>query len=309
MDTSLEQLADESPADAAPKTRGPRLPRELRLLYVSAVGQSADWLTNALAADRATTVDVVHALGASDAMQRLNGDLFDAVLVHHEPHGLAALEFLDAAYATCDQQPIVVLGTESSDDMTALCYEAGAHEYLRIDTATTRQLIWTLARAVAHGALFRKQQQLIAADAQRIAQENAEARRVLEQQAGVFGSEQSSPLPQELVDHYRELLRTYVVMGSGHLGGEIAALAQMLVGGRVSALQIMQIHVAAVACVVDGLGSRSAKHVVSRADLMALELISQLADAYATTNQPPQPPAQSRFLPGLDPSAAVDFLE
>ena len=30
-------------------------------------------------------------------------------------------------------------------------------------------------------------------------------------------------LPAELIDHYRELLRTYVIMGSGNLVGRVAA--------------------------------------------------------------------------------------
>ena len=36
-------------------------------------------------------------------------------------------------------------------------------------------------------------------------------------------------LPSELISHYRELLRTYVIMGSGNLTGELKRLAELLV--------------------------------------------------------------------------------
>ena len=36
------------------------------------------------------------------------------------------------------------------------------------------------------------------------------------------------PLPPELIAHYRELLRTYVIMGSGNLACELRRLAELL---------------------------------------------------------------------------------
>jgi DNA-binding NarL/FixJ family response regulator len=87
-------------------------------------------------------------------------------------------------------------------------------------------------------------------------------------------------LPPELTTHYQELLRAYVIMGAGNLSSEMSTLARLLAEANVSAQRTMQLHLHVLEELVGGLGNRSARHVMNRADLLALEVMSHLADNY-----------------------------
>jgi hypothetical protein len=84
----------------------------------------------------------------------------------------------------------------------------------------------------------------------------------------------------EVLHFYDELLRTYVMMGSGRLSSEITRLAELLAAARVSPRDALGMHLQRVEKLVRGLGSRSSRHVLSRADLLALELTIQLGECY-----------------------------
>jgi DNA-binding response OmpR family regulator len=90
----------------------------------------------------------------------------------------------------------------------------------------------------------------------------------------------SLELPEPLVDHYREMLRAYVIMGAGNLAEEMTTLADMLAASNSSAQRTMQLHVQVLEELVQGLGNRSARHVMNRADLLVLEVMGHLADGY-----------------------------
>ena len=113
-----------------------------------------------------------------------------------------------------------------------------------------------------------------------------------------------SRLSSDLVAHYRELLRAYVIMGAGNLAAELTALATLLVDTNVSARRAMQLHLQVLEELVQGLGNRSARHVMNRADLLALEVMSHLADGYRQRYDERRHPAQQRLLPGFDWAAA-----
>jgi hypothetical protein len=90
----------------------------------------------------------------------------------------------------------------------------------------------------------------------------------------------SCDLPDRLVTHYREMLRAYVVMGAGNLAEEMTTLAALLADADVSAQRTMQLHVHVLEELIGSLGNRSARHVMTRADLLVLEVMAHLADGY-----------------------------
>ena len=98
----------------------------------------------------------------------------------------------------------------------------------------------------------------------------------------VFKTESALPIvvPPEIKSYYRELLRTYVIMGSGGLGSEIGQLAQILGEASLSPRDTLQLHLEQVENLVRGLGNRSTRHVMARADLLALELVIHLGEFY-----------------------------
>src|SRR5207253_8544828 len=87
-------------------------------------------------------------------------------------------------------------------------------------------------------------------------------------------------LPTEFEEYYQELLRTYVIMGSGNLAAEIVKLAELLSQAGLSPRDVLELHLVRVERLVHGLGNRSTRHVMARADLLALELMLHLGESY-----------------------------
>jgi DNA-binding NarL/FixJ family response regulator len=299
------------------------LPRRMRVLFITTSHRTGAWLAEAFATDSASEVILEESIGATAGMTRLRDDVFDAVFISHEPPDLDALEFIQGLRAGGGDEPTVVLGAPDDQEMEALTYEVGADAYLCVTTTTIRTLLWSAARAIERHQLLRENRRLIQAERQRLNFEHQEADRLLAQQRTLIGdletitgnlpsasdtteTEEEVPadlpaarptagpldLPKELVAHYAELLRAYVIMGSGNLAAEMSAFADLLASAGVSPQQTMQLHVDALEQLVRGLGSRSARHVMSRADLLVLELMIHLAEdyrrRYLERNQPPQ---------------------
>ena len=89
-------------------------------------------------------------------------------------------------------------------------------------------------------------------------------------------------------------------MGSGNLACELARLADLLTAAGVTARQTMHLHLCVLEELVHGLGARSTRHVMTRGDLLALEILVYLAEGYRQRyGDRSHPPAQ-RMLPGFE---------
>ena len=283
------------------------LPKAVRLLFVAATCDAANWLAELLDGDRAMSAAVETVVGAAAGLAKLRSENYDALVVQHLPQELDALEFLEAHQAGGADDPLIVIGHCPESDIAPLCYEAGADAYLPMLTASPREIIWAIGRAIEWHRLRRENRRLAETDRQRFKLEHREAERLLAQQrsfvcglgemslvGGSIAKSASFPaifdaapaadspleLPTPLVERYRELLRAYVIMGSGNLAAETAALVDSLHALRLPAPRVMQCHVYALEETLSGLGSRSSRHVMSRADLLVLEVMVQLAERY-----------------------------
>ena len=316
----------------APVARGlwGLLPERMRVLFVTTRHQLGDWLAAALAADSASEIQLERAYGMAAGINRLRNELFDAVFVTHMPGELDALEFVAGIRAGHPDQAVVVLGAESELDLGAPCYEVGADGYLCTGTATTRALLWTVARGIERHALLAENRRLRYGERHRLRLEHQEVERLLDQQRvlidGVedlrtraitqsgqpqLGDDQCDAqsealdLPAPLIAHYRELLRTYVIMGSGNLSEEMHALAELLATAGVSARQTMRLHVTALEELIRGLGNRSARHVMNRADLLVVEMMMHLAERYRERYVEQIRPPRQRLLPVVEGALAA----
>jgi DNA-binding response OmpR family regulator len=311
------------------------LPRRMRVLYVTTAHRTGGWLAEALAADSASEVVLEETIGATAGMARLRDEVFDAVLISHEADELDALEFVQGLRAGGGDEPIVLLGIAGEQEMTALAFEVGADAYLCVNTATVRTLLWSTARAIERHQFMRDNRRLIQAERQRLHYEHQEADRLLAQQRSLISdlellaaashhrasqtptdpeadevqpparqNDGSLPLPEKLVTHYAELLRAYVIMGSGNLTAEMNTLADLLAAAGVTPQQTMLLHLEVLEQLIHGLGSRSARHVMSRADLLVLEVMVHLAEGYRSRYLERKYPPQQLLLPGFEPASA-----
>ncbi|MEM8945991.1 MAG: hypothetical protein AAGD11_12515 [Planctomycetota bacterium] len=318
---------------APPQKKTGVLPARMKVLYITTLHRTGGWLTEAFAADSAAQIVLEEVVGVTAGLSRLRDEVFDAVLVSHEPGVLDALDLVEGLRAGGNEEPMILLGSLPPQEIDALCYEVGADDYCCVSETTVRGLLWKFARAIERGQLVRENRRLVQAERQRLQQEHHEAQRLLDQQRAVIadlehieagakpqetGDEEvegslaysaaggcTSPLdlPGALVSHYRELLRTYVIMGAGNLADEMAELAELLANSNVSAQRAMQLHVHVLEELVQGLGNRSARHVMNRADLLVLEVMGHLADGYRARYYERKHPPRQLELPGFDASA------
>jgi DNA-binding response OmpR family regulator len=303
----------------------------MRVLYITTYHRTGGWLAEAFASDRAAEVVLEEAVGVTAGIARLRDEVFDAVLVSHEPGELDGLDLVEGLRAGGSEEPLVLLGAQSEQELTALCFEVGADAYVCVNTTTTRTLIWVVARAVERHRLRRENRRLAQAERHRLRLEHDEAERLLEQQRALIrdlesldhpadesrepgehstlakaaiarhaAAEEPCSLPAPLIDHYRELLRAYVIMGSGNLAAEMSRLAELLVSAGVSAPQTMQLHLHVLEELVRGLGSRSARHVMTRADLLVLEVMVHLTEGYRERYYERQHPPRQLVFTGFE---------
>jgi DNA-binding NarL/FixJ family response regulator len=287
-----------------------QLPPRMRILYIATRHQTGAWLIEALSADSTVHVELEHALGTAAGLARLRDEIFDAILVSHLPPELDALDLIEGYRAGGAEEPILVLGAQSEQEMAALCHEVGADAYLCVHTATTRNLIWVIARAIQRHQLLRENHRLNLAEQSRLQREHDEADRLLKEQRALIGDLKAlrsgqletvpePVLPDELHTYCRELLRTYIIMGSGNLGDELKRLAELLVDAGLTARQTMLLHLKVLEELLHGLGARSTRHVMTRADLLVLEVMVHLAEGYQRRYQQCLHPPQQLMLPGF----------
>jgi DNA-binding NarL/FixJ family response regulator len=287
------------------------------VLFVATAYRTGRWLTEAFVAESGVEVALEEAIGAAAGLARLREDVFDAVLISHEPGELDALAFLHALRTGGSEEPVIVLGAQSEQELAVPSFEAGADAYVCVNTVTTRTLVHLAGRAIERHRLLRENRRLTQGERQRLAREHQEARHLLDELSGILSSlhrlqpgikpeadeePEQLPLPQELFSHYRELLRAYVIMGSGNLAEEVFALAELLTSAGVTARAALKLHLAVLAESVSGLGNRSSRHVMTRADLLVLELMTHLAEGYFQRYRERNAPPQQMLLPGFEQS-------
>ncbi len=301
---------------ALPTTPWGFLPPKMKVLFITGKHRTGQWLAEALAADSASEVHLDEVTGVTAGLTRLRDEVFDAVLISHDPGDLDALDFLEVLRTgSSDEQPIVVLGVQSEQEMAALCFEVGADAYICVHTTTTRTLIWQVARAVQRHQVLQDNRRLQQAQRQQLQREQDEARKLLSQQRALYerlagssdanseGDADDEPLPARLIHHYREMLKAYIIMGSGNLHTEMEKLAELLVLAGATARDAVRLHVTALEEVIAGLGNRSARHVMNRADLLALEMVMQLAARYREEYHESVHPPRQLALPGFEDAA------
>jgi DNA-binding NarL/FixJ family response regulator len=300
------------------------LPARMHVLHIANQRGLGDWLADAFASDSASEIRLEKTIGLVAGVSRLRHELFDAILLSHQPGQLDALEAVEGIRAAHPDVAVVVLGAESEQEMSALCYEVGADAYVCVHTATTRALIWQMARAIERHQLLADNRRLKQVEQHRLQQEHQEVERLLAQQrslianlatlsdpqrltAGECGHASAAShlqlpdpqLPEPLVAHYRELLRTYVIMGSGKLTEEMNTLAELLASAGITSQQAMWLHLRVLEDLVRGLGNRSARHVMNRADLLVVDVLVHLAERYRERYLDRVAPPRQLLLPGL----------
>ena len=124
---------------------------------------------------------------------------------------------------------------------------------------------------------------------QRLQHDCDEAQRLLKQQCNILSesngetsSEQrrEPELSEPIIQQYRQLLRTHVIMGAGNLEREIYQLTEQLLEVCAAPREVILLHTSAADQLIRGMGTKGSRHILARADLLILELLAQLSSGY-----------------------------
>lgn len=289
-----------------------QLPTRLRLLCVGPREPSWIGLTLLLDAEGVFEPLFRWVSTSSEALTLLRDDPFDAVLIAAVSADGRSEAFVEAATlvrairASGCEDPLVLLAPRISDAdwLDLSCEECELLQSVHIWDSTA--LVSVLKRAIFRSEQTRQSRRLAIAQSKRMARERDEAENLLSQQRRIihdldsrdvtepetnvarqalldcFGRTSPSrmALPPGINSYYQELLRTYVIMGSGNLGAEIAKLADLLAIAGCGPREALSLHLERVEALVGGLGNRSTRHIMARADLLALELMIHLGESY-----------------------------
>ena len=286
-----------------------RLPPGFRLLCVG--NDEPDWVGLTLQLDIVGCHDpkLTWVSTPGEAMALLRHESFDCIIVADagtvsdedgEHHSVALIRAIRAS--GCGD-PLIILTAAPSESLMLEACQQRCELLVSPVLWSTRCLTAVIERAIHHIETAHENHQLAVANHRRLVRERDEADQLLRQQreiihelellargpaAQVERDTSSSALPavevpDEIGNFYQELLRTYVIMGSGNLGGEIAQLARILAELGLSPRNTLALHLAHVERLVRGLGNRSTRHVMARADLLALELIIHLGECFQQT--------------------------
>jgi len=284
------------------------LPARLRLLCVGEVEPSWIGLTLQLDAEGCVEPTLKWVSTAAETLALLHDESFDCIVIGGRPlsppgtmDGLLTL--IRAIRAGGCDDPVVMIAAALEEAGWITAHANDVEPLITRQGWESRALVATIRRAMERVQLVRENHRFATADRRRLLRERDEADYLLDQQRQIVHELEQlarldlttcvntdavrglavSPfptIPAELDNYYQELLRTYVIMGSGNLGPEIAKLAELLAVAGFTPRQALELHLERVEQLVGGLGNRSTRHVMARADLLALELMIHLGECY-----------------------------
>lgn len=287
------------------------LPHGLALLAVAPLEPS--WTSLALQLDGHGCGESTFRWAASsvEALATLRDETFDCIVVADNSAAsplsqasgkrIDAFEFVRALRTSGHDEPVIVLTQTNDDERWMQAIELECTPAVLERGWESRALLPLIQREIQRSNLKRDNHRLAVADQKRLLRERDETEHLLDRQREIlhelrelvaeadvvvdyddYEPENSSDVAasEHVCRFYDDLLRTYVMMGSGRLGAEIEQLTHLLATAGVSLRRALDMHLTQVEKLVRGLGSRSSRHVMSRADILALELMIQLGECY-----------------------------
>ncbi len=278
------------------------LPVRLRLLCIGSDEPSWVNLSLQLDAEGCSQPHIRWVSTTNEALSLLRKESFDCIVICEsqlsggDQRSTGAVTVFLAIRATGCDDPAVLMKATITDTQWSELSDGDCEILVTENLWESSALGSMIKRAISRAELTRENHRMALSTHRRTVRERDEAEHLLDEQRqiieelarltadsardGLAKSSRLSSLPKEVQNYYHELLRTYVIMGSGRLGTEIGQLAELLMTAELSPREALELHVERVESLVSGLGNRSTRHVMARADLLALELVIHLGECY-----------------------------
>lgn len=262
-------------------------PSPLRLAVVAADPERAAPLAQSIAAELgAETPRLVG--GVAEALTLLRSEPFDALVALHDPQTLDAMMLARALRGAGDETPLAVLGLARPIAAESAAWDAGADEYACLSDISAEQLAGRLRRAIDARQRLRDARRVLIADQQRLAQEHAEAQRLLTEQRRLLAALQAAEpaaAPSSMTSlrtaqaEYVGLVRKALTESTPGVAA-VAPIAERLAAEGTTGPQLFETHLSVVNETLEGLGPKALRVVRANADRLLLEAVVHLAEAY-----------------------------
>jgi hypothetical protein len=273
------------PSAPGEKPSSARLPSGLRLLCICR--QEPGWTGLTLQLDRLGCREPRFRWCGTQAAAAavLHEEGFDAIIIGEpDPADTDPVVFIEALRLSGCDDPIVLLSPRSDDAWLLRCSELDVELLPAAAGWDSRALAHWMQRAVLRTHLARDQQRLRLSERRLQEQDRERSDEVVRrlQQMAARAAE-AEPAPAEVIDRirplYRELLRTAALVGHDRLDAPVRQLVDECRAAGLSPCDTLRLHADSLAQLVHGLGNRSVRHIQSQADLLALDVLVQYAEA------------------------------
>jgi DNA-binding NarL/FixJ family response regulator len=266
----------------------------LRVLYILGPLSPREWLERALDDGAAGAVQVTVTPSLNVGLEQLREQAYDVVVIDRDASDRPAADLLSAIQAGTDEHQAVLILADGEDRGEATNYLlAGASGYLGLRHTTTRELVWQLHAAAEQSQLQRDHRRMQTWQSRADQLQQQEVLGLLQEQITRFtwaarredprypGTRTSRETPHDWPQTCRELLQAYLVMGQGHLADEVGRLADRLHDKSESLPSLLLAFAQAMHDLVQDRGTRSARHVVHRGNLLLFDLVLAWADRHS----------------------------
>lgn len=232
----------------------------------------------------------------SEALQSLRETVYSGIVIGDMPFAPTAVahpaeEFVRALRATGDGTPVVVLLPLPHDEQVATLLQWGCEVSVTPRLWDSPALPRMIATSIQRAHERRELEHLRAVHQRRLAREQTDAATLMQlQQQSLHRlvAEPDEPLTTGTrptvtaeVAAYAALLRNYLVSPAESLAAEIAGMVEALRRASFGPQAVRNLHVAQLDELLAGLGGRASRQVLARANLLALDVITQLGERYA----------------------------
>jgi DNA-binding NarL/FixJ family response regulator len=269
---------------------GPRVgasPAPLDVLYLLGPASPRGWFARALS-NQPTPIEVRDCPSLAVGLEQLRAAPYDVVVLDRDVSDRPPAETMLAIQtSTHELQAVVVLSDDHQRHDAAEFLSGGAAAYLPLRTTTPAELAWQLQAAAERTVLRRENQQLRAWQQRHAEREHEAILELLKEQAAVFqaaargdtSTHHTALGPPQLADRLREqcreLLQAYIIMGRGHLAGEVRRFTDRLHTEQIPLTEILETLNEAITRQAADRGSRSFRHIFNRGNLLILDVIVQ----------------------------------
>lgn len=232
-----------------------------------------------------------------EALTILRCEIFDAVLIvmseaegDHRFDPARVTRLLEAMRTGGHDEPAILVTGTLSEEEWADCTRLDCDVVASCQSWDAPALVPAVLRAVKRHELSRSLRRLEAVNRKYTGRELHESERFLNHLNQILTDRnllknsasppQRSPIPEELCTLYRQLLRTFCMMGDGGLSAELTQLAEIFSAARLSPVEILDLHVRETRGLVARLGNRGASRMLLRADLLIIELMMIVGESF-----------------------------